>query len=266
MLDLVEATRFDRMMTKGRTSPLMLAAEKADRSEVELIAKFSAGDGIGVGGLVREAIAALLAVDLGLPVQEPFLVEVSNDFIKQVALTDASSAKLLADSAPCGFGSRRLPNGFSAWMPRQTATKAQAQQALEIFAFDAWIQNTDRYKSDNPNLQFRGDDLAIFDHDLAFITEGIVFWRPPWEAGSLIDWAQPERHVLLTSIKGRSCDLARLVGAWQAISDTRLGEYRMAIPPQWAQAMGTADHALQLIAGIRENIGLCVQEVQRVLV
>ena len=41
MLEKVEATRFDRAMTKGRTMPLLLAAEYSDGRSIELIGKFS---------------------------------------------------------------------------------------------------------------------------------------------------------------------------------------------------------------------------------
>lgn len=43
MLEMVEAIRFDRIMTKGRTLPLLMVAEHSDGIEVELIGKFSDG-------------------------------------------------------------------------------------------------------------------------------------------------------------------------------------------------------------------------------
>ena len=114
-------------------------------------------------------------------------------------------------------------------------------------------------------MQFRGDALAIFDHELAFFTEGVLGWQPPWVTGSLAGIGQPSQHVLFASVRGRMHDLSRFEGALQAISDVRLGEYRMALPAEWAQARTVADRAVQLIGDIRNNIGLCVQELQRVL-
>ena len=265
MLDSVDASRFDRAMAKGRTCPLLIAGEHSDHSEVELVAKFSAGNGLGVEGLTREVFGSLLALDLGLHSPEPFLVRTSAAFIEQVATTDSASAQLLRDSVAVGFGSKRLPSGYTAWMPAQITTKSQLQQAIEVFAFDALFQNSDRYRPDNPNLQFRGDALAIFDHELAFFTEGVLGWQPPWVTGSLAGIGQPSQHVLFASVRGRMHDLSRFEGALQAISDVRLGEYRMALPAEWAQARTVADRAVQLIGDIRNNIGLCVQELQRVL-
>ena len=123
VLEFVEANRFDRAMAKGRTSPLLLAGERRDGSEVELVAKFSAGNGLGVDGLAREAIGAMLAIDLDLATPEPYLVRIGVEFVKQVITTSATSGALLKNSVPVGFGSRRLPNGYVAWMPGQTATK-----------------------------------------------------------------------------------------------------------------------------------------------
>ena len=74
MLDMVIAVRFDRRMGTGKTKPMLLACTAPDGSDVEVVAKVSAGCERGVGGLVAEAIAAMLAADLDLPVPEPFLV------------------------------------------------------------------------------------------------------------------------------------------------------------------------------------------------
>ena len=72
MLDDVVAVRFHKPMDVGRTTPLLIVAQRADGQEVEMVAKFSKGADIGAGGLMREALCAMLASDLGLPVPEPF--------------------------------------------------------------------------------------------------------------------------------------------------------------------------------------------------
>ena len=75
MLDSVIAVRFDRRMGNGKTWPCLVSGLKPDGDEMEVVAKFSAGCERQVGGLVAEAIAAMLAADLDLPVPEPVLVE-----------------------------------------------------------------------------------------------------------------------------------------------------------------------------------------------
>jgi hypothetical protein len=264
VLDELVAVRFDRRMTNGRTGPVLLAGELPDEQLIEVVAKFSHGAGIGAAGLTREALCAMLAADLALPVPSPFLVRVEPDFIASLQVANADVAALLASSLPIGFGSRKLPAGYSAWMAGRPIPKAMQQSAAEIFAFDLLIQNADR-RPDNPNLQFRDDQFGIFDHELALVTEGVLFWKPPWEAGGLAMAGNKERHVLRAGLQGARPDFARLIGAWEAISDGRLNEYRAALPPEWNSAAGIAESALTFLGQLRDNVASAMQEVQRVL-
>ena len=262
MLEKVEATRFDRIMTKGRTTPLMMAAEFRDGRIVELVGKFSQGGQIGANGLAREAISAMLAADLGLPVPHPLLVTISDAFIETVP--DQQAATLLRQSLRVGFGSSKLPNGYVIWPEGNSVPKGLLVQAAEIFAFDALIQNGDRHPQ-NPNLQFKGQEIAIYDHELAFIWEEVLFWKPPWEPGGLDNIAQPSKHVFFTAIKGQVIDFSRFVGAWEAISDARLAQYQAALPVQWNAAADTIGKVLGLVRKLRDNIRPSMMEMQKVL-
>jgi hypothetical protein len=100
MLERSTAIRFHRPMTSGKTRPCLLTCQLADGVEVEAVVKCSAGCERGVGGLVVEAIAAMLAADLDLPVPRPLLVAFDSDFPSLVAGSDPESAARLAISAP----------------------------------------------------------------------------------------------------------------------------------------------------------------------
>ena len=263
MLEKVEAIRFDRAMTKGRTLPLLLAAEYSDGRSVELIGKFSHGGQIGAIGLAREAISAMLAADLGLPVPNPLLVTISDAFIDTVPNPEA--AAMLRQSLRVGFGSTKLPNGYIVWPDGNSVPKRILNQAAEIFAFDALIQNADR-RPNNPNMQVMGEQVAIYDHELAFLWEGVLFWKPPWEAGGLENIAHPDRHVFFTAIKGQTIDFSRLIGAWEAISDARLAQYQAALPAEWNDASGMIGKVLGFVRELRDNIRPAMIEVQKVLI
>lgn len=137
-------------------------------------------------------------------------------------------------------------------------------EAAEIFAFDALIQNPDR-RPENPNYLFDGRNLAIFDHELAFVTDGIIGWRPPWELGGLDLIKGSNRHVFFTDLQGKRHNFSRIMGAWQAVSDARLQEYRQALPPAWINGSDAANEILAYIAQVRENIKPALDEVARVL-
>ncbi|MCK7468807.1 MAG: hypothetical protein MZU91_12240 [Desulfosudis oleivorans] len=157
MLDSLTATRFDRRMTKGRTGPFLLECETVAGDAVEVVAKFN-GPQLPVEGLVREALCAMLAADLGLPVPACYCVHLQPDFLAAVASTHGAEAAVLAAAVPVGFGSAKLPPGFSAWMPGRSIPKGMQQGAAEIYAFDLLVQNPDR-RPDNPNLQVQGRAL-----------------------------------------------------------------------------------------------------------
>ena len=162
--------------------PIRLACETAVREEVEVVAKLSASCDRGVTALVAEAIAAMLAADLDLPVPEPFLVRLEPDFVDAIA--DPEVAAIARKSSPIAFGSKKLPPGYTTWPVGKAIPKDALAVAAEVFAFDALIANADR-RIDNPNCLFVGANLAIIDHELAFITEGVIGWKPPWQVGAL---------------------------------------------------------------------------------
>lgn len=264
MLDLVTAVRFDRRMGSGKTWPCLLSCQRANGEEVELVAKFSAGCERQVGGLVAEAIAAMLAADLDIPVPEPLLVEFDGEFVDLVRTQDPDVAERIGRSVPVAFGSCKLPAGFAVLPPSKSIPQSLRGQAAEIFAFDALIQNADR-RPINPNCLLNGRNFACFDHEFAFMTKGIVGWRPPWQAGGLEGMKGPQQHIFSADLQGRAVDFSRLQGAWQAVSDARLNEYRAALPPAWGNDGGVAQDALDYIAQVRENIVAAMAEVARVL-
>lgn len=172
-------------MTNGRTGPFLLECENDAGELVEVVGKFS-GPHLRPEGLMREAFCALLAADLGLPVPACYCVHLEPEFMAALESTRAAEVAALAAAVPVGFGSAKLPPGFSNWMRDRNIPRAMLQSGAEIYAFDLLIQNPDR-RPDNPNLQSRGEQFAIFDHELALVTQGVLFWNPPWTSGSLTE-------------------------------------------------------------------------------
>ncbi len=266
MFASVTATRLHRRTTRGRTGPFLLECEHTDGGPVEVVAKFN-GPQLPVSGLVREALCAMLAADLGLPVPDFHAVELQPEFLAGLALSHPDELTFLSAAVNPGFGSTQLPPGFTSWMPGRSIPRSMTAAAAEIYAFDLLIQNPDR-RPDNPNLQHRGDQFAIFDHELALVTEGVLFWRPPWEPGSLSTQGVPAQHVLYPGLRGSRPDLARLTGAWEAITDARLMEYGAALPPSWTSTDGqvhTVARAVEFMQALRNNLRRAILEITRTL-
>ncbi|MBO0902159.1 HipA family kinase [Jiella sonneratiae] len=261
MISRAILTRIDRVAIQGRTGPILSACETDSSEEVEVFVKLSAGCEQNVVNLAREAVAACLAADLGLPVPKPWLVEIPREIIPVVS--DAQVADKLRRSCKVAFGSTRS-TGFSVWSSGQRLSDLMKPLAVGILLFDAIIQNLDR-RTENPNCLVRGTDLRIIDHELAFAHRLILFWRAPWVLGGMAEFETPGRHIFVHELKGKPFDFSEIKARWTALSDARLQEYEAAIPPEWAAARADIDAALKLIAEARDNIDACVEELGRIL-
>ncbi|MCS6920971.1 MAG: hypothetical protein NZM07_03450 [Elioraea sp.] len=262
VLRRVVATQFDRPASTGRTRPLFLTCRDAAGEEVEVIAKLSARCDQGVVNLAREVIAACLAADLGLPVPEPVLVELPPDWIASV--TEAETREALGASVPVAFGSKQVGPQFSAWKPETRLTPAMRPLALAIFVFDALTANPDR-RAENPNCLVRGEELRIYDHEMAFTHHMVIPRLEPWRPGALQDLTSPGRHIFRDRLRGAVLDFCPVRAAWAALSDAGVEGYAKGLPAEWAGAAGEVNQAIRMIKDIRDRMEGCLKEVARVL-
>lgn len=94
---------------------------------------------------------------------------------------------MMATSSRYAFGSAALPAGYMIVAPALPVKGPMLQRAADIFAFDTFVANGDRHPR-NPNCLVRGEDLAVIDHDLAFLMDAILFWKSPWVLGAAKAW------------------------------------------------------------------------------
>ena len=229
---------------------------------VEVFCKLSKGCDAGVSSLAREGIGACLAADLGLPVPRAFLVNLSPEFVESVP--DDAIRQRLHESSPVAFGSLRVPNQFATWAKGSVLTDIMVPDAIGILVFDAIIQNPDR-RDGNSNCLVKGSELRIFDHELAFMTGGIIGWIPPWKLGGSSWVAAPGAHIFFGGLKEREIDYDPVKERWINLSDAVLADYQAAMPPEWAAADAAVQAALKLIRDARDDADGCLTEVRRIL-
>lgn len=261
MLTRVHAIEFVRRSINGKTKPAVVICENDDGNTIETLAKFSAGPERGTASLAVELVAACLAGDLGLPIPEPYLVECSPDWITTVP---ADFRGHVQASCNVAFGSKLITGQLAAWNRDTPISDPMVSTAAAVFAFDAWIDNIDR-RDGNPNCIVRGDEIRIFDHDLAFPPGPILGKQPPWVIGSLRHLEEPGKHIFWSGLRGRVVDYAAIRDRWSALSDARLSEYGLCLPAEWAPSRGVVDAAQASIRSVRDNIEGCIAEMQRVL-
>lgn len=249
MLNQVIATRFIKRMSSGRTLPCLLECEDEEGNTVELVVKCSHQLMEKEKNLAFEAIAAMLAADLGLPVPEPFIVLLEPEFVELV--TDSTIKGGMQKSCQYAFGSR-LVTGYAAWQKHQMISKEQTQQAAEIVVFDQIVINSDR-RPENVNCLFLADGLFVFDHELVFTKE--LFWRAPWEDGGLKDIESRERHIFAGPYyESPPIELDRFVAAWEQIRPDRLQAYLRALPTEWVYDENHLQDILSYLSQVKTNI------------
>jgi len=168
MLELLTATRFEKVMGSGRTQPCLLVCENETGEEVEVVAKFRGHPQIMPGGLLAEAVASLLALDLDLPVQTPYRIVIEKAFADTVP--DAPLRVVMQKSEGLNFGCSKWAPGYSIWPRDKMPSRDMKQSLMEVFAFDGLIQNPDRRQT-NPNCAFLGSNLLIIK---TYLTECIA--------------------------------------------------------------------------------------------
>jgi len=250
-------------MDKGQTKPNLIACEDDAGNEMELVVKCSSGCMLKEKSLAYEAMAAMLAADLNLPVPQPYVVEFDETFLN--SMEEGSVKKLLTESCKYAFGSKFLPAGFAIWATGGKIPAALTDEAAEVFVFDAIIVNSDR-RPINPNCLFNGTEIAIFDHELVFGFDQILFWKDPWIDGALDTFNSREFHIFAGPyFEKPPRGLQRFVDAWQALPESRFSEYKNALPPEWIGDGIFVDNIIIYLQQVKANIQIVVANALKVL-
>ncbi len=261
MLNSVQASRFIKQVSVGKTNPYRIECEASDGSLVELIVKYSFGCQENTKSLINEAISAMLAADLNLPVPEPFVVEIDDIFID--SQLDRLVQSRLRQSSKYAFGSKVVPSGYIVWPNGIDVPKGLLKDATEVFIFDAIVRNPDR-RPINPNCLYSGDKIAIIDHELTF---GIMLrWIEPWLSGGFNDQNKREQHIFAKHyIKNPPTNLDGFIQSWKSITNDRFEAYKRALPPEWISSQTYMDKLIKDLTEARDNIEAVVEKALEAL-
>lgn len=256
----LRASTYTRRMTSGRTKPAVFLCEDLDgNSAGEFVVKLRGGIDAGVVGLTCELLSSLLAAELGLQTPNPAIVEIDPAIGGLLGPRDSEMARIIRNSGGLNFGSEVLVGGYGVWPIDKGVPASLKPLAGDIFSFDALTQNPDR-KTNNPNCLWKGEDIFLIDHELAFsflyqIGEPADPWSLHGKAGDFLN-----EHVFYRELKGQEIDLARFQGAFEAISDGDLAAIFDQIPREWNndsipkisnQLRSVRDHAADFVKQVK---------------
>ena len=180
MLRTFSAIEFIQPAERGGNLPMLIRGRGEGEEEVSIYLKTKAGYGDRPAAPGIELFTTLTAVSLGLRAPEPVLVEVGDRFHEQI-FGAPDHRRLVQQSPGLNFGTISLGSDWKTW-PVEMSQRAFAREVVEsILFFDAIVQHTDR-GADNPNLMWRGHEIAVIDHEKCFgylaLTTGANVERP----------------------------------------------------------------------------------------
>lgn len=259
--------RFDKLTDNGRTEPIRITVETGDGVEHEVVMKVSSGPECSQEGLMNEMLGSLLAADLGLPVNEPFFVELDADFVQSVVRPDIRDR--LGKSCTVAFASKAAGEQWRRWMPSDRLTATQLEMAISVLAFDSFIANGDRGPR-NSNLLVKDTDWRLIDHEGAFGFRMRLFPKcEPWKMGNLEmvrRYGQDSEHIFTKQLSKRDdLDFGRLRDLWSGLSDARLAQYDATLPDEWEATRPNLADAILHLKQVRDNVEACLKELKRVL-
>lgn len=250
MVQSLVATQFHRVMQSGRTSPILCGCEDHIGNHIgDYVVKLRGCVERREQGMLSELFASLLASHFGILVPGPALVEISPSFSDLVVNRQPSIAEGIRNSVGLNFGSKLLV-GAATWPVDKTIPDSMRQAAMNVFAFDALIQNPDR-RFNNPNLLMNGDDIYIYDHESAFsFLLAIIRNRTPW---TLDGEDYLDTHVFFRRLKGRpndAADFIDFISRLESLTDTLLHRIMSDMPERWIEngSVGIESHLRELRA------------------
>lgn len=260
MIRRLIATEFVKVMEVGKTAPILCACTDQHENQAgEFVIKLRQRIDLGVRGLLQEFLGSRIATHFGILVPEPAGVSIEPDFAMAVAERDGNLAASLQASIGLNFGSKIL-YPVSTWLVNRSIPDAMWRDAVNIFAFDALLQNPDR-RFDNPNLFTQGDNIYVYDHETSFsFLLALAASAEPWNVRGESYLAN---HVFYRRLKSKEIDLADFEERLKGLTAEVLAEIREEIPEEWRHAdverieahlTAVRDHAEQFVEQVRGRL------------
>jgi hypothetical protein len=166
MLRTFTALDFIQPAERGNNLPALIRGRETSGAEASIYLKTRAGYGDRPAAPGVELLTGLLAREWGLLTPEPVLVEVPTRFHEQI-FEYPKHRDCVERSPGLNFGTISLGPDWKTW-PVDMSVRAFPPECIEaILIFDAMIQQTDR-AADNPNMMWRGHEIAVLDHEKCF--------------------------------------------------------------------------------------------------
>jgi hypothetical protein len=250
----------DRVLSTGTTQPMLIRGVcKQTEIKSDYVVKFISSPRMSPTSSCNELVAALIAMELELDVAEPALIDISPEFVDTIRGKDGY--KNASNSIGINFGCKYV-TGFMEITSNQRLSPSQLRHAEQIFPFDIFISNSDR-RIEKPNMLTDGEQILIFDHELAFgFIMDIIKNPKPWIiTDSEISWIKT--HYFYPVLKKNEHNFDSFVDKFTILSDSFWEKLYSTVPSNWAGAhFGKIKNNLCLLI---ENKEYFKEELKRIM-
>jgi hypothetical protein len=218
VLPRVVGSRYVVPLREGGSLPAVVDTD----GEGSFVVKFR-GAGQGPKALIAEALVALIAKHIALPVPKPVVAELEDGFGR--GEPDPEIQDILKASVGANFGLEFL-HGALAFDPAVDAKLVSSELAANIVWLDAYVTNVDRTPR-NTNVLVCGKRIWLIDHGAAlFFHHRWQGWRERIKS----PFPQIADHVLLHHAGDLRAADARLR---PLLDEPALTEIVASIPEEW---------------------------------
>ena len=268
MLETWEAKRLERIISSGRTRPLVIEcsrssdeiedrADEIDESSLKVVKAFDLPE-ISAFGLFSELFGNSLARVLGLETPEPCLVHISTPFATAANLVLRREGLEL--KAGLASGCQHFSGGYRNVIP-ETLSSDELQEAAQIYAFDLLVQNPDRIRQ-RPNCAIFSGNIISYDFETAFSFVLLIGKQPsPWEVSK---HGLAKNHLFYSVLRAKKKEVnwKPLVSRLRKLKRDQVEELTSGFPHEW---LGYAPKVYSHILTVAEHVKDFELELRRSL-
>jgi hypothetical protein len=258
-LQEIFALRFNDNLSQSANKPILVSGvDKHSNEKGDFVVKFKNAGRMSAEASMRELLASFIAMEMDIPVVEPVIVEITPAFVNLLIGNEAWAAA--NKSKGNNYGSRYVRE-HSTLLLNKGLNNHQLPLAQNIFAFDMFIQNTDRTNI-KPNLFTNGNDMIIFDHETSFafafpLTTTANIWEMNDDHRAWI-----KQHCLLPHIRGKDYNFEDFSAKLDNLTETFWDKAAQLLPVEFrTDQFDTIKNILSRICGERKHFILELKKI-----
>lgn len=257
------AREFRKELGNGINRPCVFACDDEHGKDVgEFVVKFKASKEMTPFSSFSEYACSLIAIKLGIKCPEPVVVEIDAEFAK---IVPNSLYSVVEASTGVNFACKYI-QPTEPWIRGTPLFGSIHTQAVTIFTFDAFIQNTDRgQQQDKPNLLRQCDDLIVIDHEKAFSFTRLLPWevKPQLWRISQEEWFL--QHLFYQPLRGTTIDWSGMKSNLKSMKDSSIiHQIIESAPAEWADS-DNIGKVIRYFNDTLDNTDEFIQELNKIL-